>query len=219
MDPQSKFIVAHVQGARDEILIRCLLEDGVARLHNRHEVALFTDSLAAYRTFFPEIFGYAYYPPRQGTRGPHPQARFRIPRTATHVQIIKHQRSYHLKEMEIRYVHGSKKPIAQALARLGYHAPNTSAIERRNGTARLISAAQVRKTLAFAGKASTKEAMGWWGVLVNNWCRPHRSLKQLLAAPRGKKVYPVVAGYGHRFSPFNLIHWETTNCLFLTMTS
>jgi IS1 family transposase/transposase-like protein len=187
MDPQSKFIVAHVQGARDESLIRRLLEDGAARLHDRHAVALFTDGLAAYRTLFPEIFGYAYYPSRQGTRGPQPKARFRIPRTAAHVQIIKHQRGYRLKEVEIRYAHGRKKRIEQALKRLGYNIPNTSAIERRNGTARLMSAAQVRKTLAFAGKASTKEAMGWWGMTVYNWCRPHRSLKQLLSAPVGKK--------------------------------
>ena len=187
MDPKSKFILAHVQGARDESLIRGLLQDGVTRLRNRHEVALFTDGLSAYRTLFPEIFGYAYYPPRQGTRGPHPQARFRIPRTAAHVQIVKHQSGYRLKEVEIRYAHGSKKRIEQALERLGYNVPNTSAIERRNGTARLMSAAQVRKTLAFAGKESTKEAMGWWGMTVYNWCREHRSLKRPLPEPVGKK--------------------------------
>lgn len=187
MDPQSKFILAHVQGARDEGLIRTLLEDGAARLHDRHIVALFTDGLSAYRTLFPEIFGRPYYPARQGSRGPHPKARFRIPRTAAHVQIIKHQSGYRLDQLEIRYAHGSKKRIEQALERLGYQVPNTSAIERRNGTARLMSAAQVRKTLAFAGKESTKEAMGWWALTVYNWCRPHRSLKQPLPAPVGKK--------------------------------
>jgi IS1 family transposase/transposase-like protein len=187
MGPKSKFILAHVQGARDESLIGRLLTDGAARLHNRHEVALFTDGLATYRTLFPEIFGVAYYPPRGGTRGPHPQARFRIPRTAAHVQIVKHQSGYRLKAVEIRYTHGSKKRIELALARLGYNVPNTSAIERRNGTARLMSAAQVRKTLAFAKKVSTKEALGWWSMTVYNWCREHRSLKQPLPVPLGIK--------------------------------
>ena len=148
---------------------------------------MFTAGLAAYRTLFPEIFGRAYYPARQGARGPQPYARYRIPQTAAHVQIVKHQSGYRLKEVEIRYVHGSKKRIERALDRLGYNVPNTSAIERRNGTARLMSAAQVRKTLAFAGKDSTKEAMGWWGVTVYNWCRQHRSLKRLLPEPVGKK--------------------------------
>lgn len=187
LDPASKFVLAHVQGARDEVLIRRLLEEGAARLRNRQAVALFTDGLPAYRTLFPVIFGYPYYPPRQGTRGPRPQARFRIPRTAAHVQIIKHQTGYRLKEVEIRYAHGSKKRIEQALLRLGYKVPNTSAIERRNGTARLMSAAQVRKTLAFVGRKSTKEAMGWWAMTVYNWCRAHRSLKRLLLEPVGKK--------------------------------
>lgn len=101
MEPHSKFILAHVQGARDETLIRRLLQDGTVRVRNRHEVVLFTDGLSAYRTLFPEIFGTAYYPPRQGTRGPYPKARFRIPRTAAHVQIIKHQSGYRPKEGEI----------------------------------------------------------------------------------------------------------------------
>jgi transposase InsO family protein len=103
------------------------------------------------------------------------------------VQIVKHQSGYRLEQVEIRYTHGSRKRIALALERLGYRVPNTSAIERRNGTARLMSATQVRKTLAFAGKDSTKEAMGWWGVTGYNWCRTHRSLKQLLPEPVGKK--------------------------------
>lgn len=103
------------------------------------------------------------------------------------MQIIKHQSGYRLKAVEIRYAHGSQKRINLALHRLGYHVPNTSAIERRNGTARLMSASQVRKTLAFARKDSTKAAMGWWGVTVYNWCREHRSLKQLLPQSVGKK--------------------------------
>ena len=205
MDPESKFIIAHVQGARDESLIRRLLEDGSARSRNRHQVALFTDGLPAYRTLCPEIFGRVYYPPRQGARGPHPHARYRIPRTAAHVQIIKHQSGYRLNQVEIRYAHGSKKRIEQALDRLGYAVPNTSAIERRNGTARLMSAAQVRNTLAFAGKAITKKALGWWVMTVYNWCRSHRSLKQLLPEPLGKKVSATDTGHGFRVSQFNLI--------------
>ena len=38
IDPASKFIVSHVQGRRDETLIRRLLEDGASRLANRHDL-------------------------------------------------------------------------------------------------------------------------------------------------------------------------------------
>ena len=187
MDPHSKFVVSHVQGPRDEALMRRLLADGAARLTDRHQVALFTDGDASYATLFPEIFGYAYQPPRQGAVGRLPKPCYRIPRTAAHVQVIKHRQGTRLKEVEIRYTHGSRKRIQQALDELSYQVPNTSAIERRNGTARLMSKAQVRKTLAFAKREDEKLRLGWWGVTVYNWCRPHRTLRHLLAEPQGKK--------------------------------
>jgi IS1 family transposase/transposase-like protein len=187
MDPKSKFVLSHIQGRRDEDLIRRLLQDGANRLADRYQVALFTDGDASYATLFPEIFGRSYRPPRKGTRGRMPDVQYRIPRSAAHVQIIKHRQGSRLEYIEIRYTHGSKTRIDQALSDLGYHEPNTSAIERRNGTARLMSKAQVRKSLAFAKREDQKTALGWWTVTVYNWCRPHRSLRRLLPVPQGKK--------------------------------
>jgi hypothetical protein len=48
-----------------------------------------------------------------------------------------------------------------ALDRLGDTAPNTSAIERRNGTSRRMNAYQVRKSLAFSRRPETKFALGF----------------------------------------------------------
>jgi IS1 family transposase/transposase-like protein len=185
IDPQSKFIVSHVQGRRNEELIRRLLTDGAARLRNRHNLAFFSDGEPSYRTLFPEIFGQPYQPTRQGPRGRRPQLRYRIPRTLALVQVIKHRQGQRLKNVEIRHVFGSRRRVAQALAVLRYLKANTSAIERRNGTARRMSAAQVRKTLAFARREDTKSALGWWAVTVYNWCRPHSSLRQPLPEPVG----------------------------------
>jgi hypothetical protein len=98
----------------------------------------------------------------------------------------------------IRYAHGSKQRVAQGLEWLGYRLPNTSAIERRNGTARRMNAHQVCKSLTFSRRAETKLALGWWGVMVYNWCRPHRSLRQRLAQPMGKKASATLACYGAR---------------------
>jgi transposase InsO family protein len=70
---------------------------------------------------------------------------------------------------------------------LGYGKPNTSAIERRNGTARRMSAHQVRRSLAFSHRPETKITLGWWAVTVYNWCRPHRALRHALPLPEGKK--------------------------------
>lgn len=187
IDPVSKFVLSHVQGRRNEELIRRLLIDGASRLINRHDLVLLTDGDASYATLFPAIFGRPYRPSRNGPRGRLPNVRFRIPHTLAHVQVIKHRQGKRMVNIEIRYTHGSQKRINQVLEQLGYTTPNTSAIERRNGTARRMSAHQVRKSLAFSRRADTKEALSWWGVTVYNWCRPHRSLRQELAEPVGKK--------------------------------
>jgi IS1 family transposase/transposase-like protein len=187
MDPASKFILSHVQGQRDETLIRRLLSDGASRLVNRHDLVLMTDGDASYASLFPEIFGQPYRPPRQGSRGRLPHLRFRIPRTLAHVQIIKCREGGRVTRVDIRHTHGARKRVNQALECLGYLTPNTSAIERRNGTARRMSAHQVRKSLAFSRRPATKLALGWWGVTIYNWSRPHRTLRQPLIAPVGKK--------------------------------
>jgi IS1 family transposase len=187
IDPESKFIVSHVQGRRDEALIRRLVEDGASRLGNRQQVVLFSDGDASYASVFPEIFGQSYRPRRQGNRGRLPAVRYRIPRTLAHVQVIKHRQGSRVVNTEIRYTHGSRALVHQTLRHLGYTKPNTSIIERRNGTARRMSAHQVRRSLAFSRRSDTKIALGWWGVTVYNWSRPHRSLRLPLAVPQGKK--------------------------------
>jgi IS1 family transposase/transposase-like protein len=198
IDPTSKFIISHVQGRRDETLIRRLLLDGASRLANRHDLVLLTDTCActqcrcgesSYATLFPEIFGIPYQPKRQGSCGRRPKVRFRIPRTLAHVQIVMHRQGRRIVQVDIRFSHGSIKRVAQALTQLGYQQPNTSAIERFNGTARRMSAHQVRRSLAFARRPDTKHAGGCWAVTVYNWCRPQRSLRQPLPEPIGRQLH------------------------------
>jgi IS1 family transposase len=142
IDPVSKLVVSHVQGQRDEALLRCLLEDAAKRLAHCHRLVLFTDGQASYARLFPEIFGQAYCPSRQGDRGRFPDLRYRIPRTLAHVQIV---------------------------------------------SARRMNAHQVRRSLAFSRRNDTKVALGWWGLIVYYWSRPHRSLRLPLPQPHGKK--------------------------------
>ncbi len=192
IDPVSKFVVSHVQGRRDETLIRRLLEDAAQRLGNPHRLVLFTDGEASYASLFPEIFGQAYRPSRQGRCGRFPDVRYRIPRTLAHVQIVKHREGQRVVEVDIHYAHGSQRCVQRILGQLGYTTPNTSAIERRNGTARRMSAHQVRRSLAFSRRDDTKIALGWWGLTVYNWGRPHRSLRLRLTQPQEKKCSNLV---------------------------
>jgi len=72
---------------------------------------------------------------------------------------------------------------------MGYNIPNTSTVERFNGTARRMNAHQVRRSLAFARQTRTRKAIAWWSATVYNWVREHRSLRQPLAVPEGRKRY------------------------------
>lgn len=211
MDPESKLILSHQQGRRDEELIQRLYEDTVKRLAAPHDLVLFTDGEQSYATLFPIYFGQPYQPIRKGETGRLPKCRYRIPRSLAHVQIIKRREGMRLVEVEIRYTHGSQKRAQQALDALGYRTPNTSAIERRNGTARRMVIYQVRKSLAFSRRPDVKSALGWWGVTVYNWCRKHRSLRSPLTLPQGKKssnsvprpwplVSPIIFSQSVRFS-------------------
>jgi transposase-like protein len=115
IDPFSKFVVSHVQGKRDECLIRGLLQEGANRLANRHRLVLFTEGEVSYASLFPEIFGQAYRPSRKGSRGRLPDLRYRIPRTLAHVQIVKHREGSRVVQVDIRYAHGTQKRIHQIL--------------------------------------------------------------------------------------------------------
>lgn len=91
--------------------------------------------------------------------------------------------------VETLKAHGTWKRIEQGLAELGYNQPNTSAIEPFNATARRMNAHQVRRSLSFAHRPQTRQALAWWSACVYNWVRPHRSLRQSLEQPQGKQLY------------------------------
>ncbi len=84
------------------------------------------------------------------------------------VQIVKRREGGRVTQVDVRYTHGSRRRVPQALEGLGDLTPTTSAIERRKGTARRMSAHQARKSLAFSRRPDTKLALGWWGVMVYN---------------------------------------------------
>jgi IS1 family transposase/transposase-like protein len=189
IDTVSKFVISHVQGKRDKELIRRLLEDGARRLYDKHSIALFTDGDASYASVFPEIFGIPYQRERYGRSGRLPKVKYRIPRSLAHIQIIKTRSGKRLQSVKIRYRHGTKKRAMDELLHLNYQKANTSIIERRNATARLMNSVQNRKTLAFSRHSTAKLALGWWTVTVYNWCRAHRMLRSKVDQYYSKKKY------------------------------
>jgi IS1 family transposase len=196
IEPASRLIVERAQGERNEALLRRLLEGARRRLCYPQGVVLLSDGEPSYQTLFPEVFGVPYRPARNGQRGRFPSLRYEMPRmgyriarTQAHVQIVKQRTDKRVVKVDIRLAHGSYKRLARELRRLGYQQPNTSAIERRNATARRMDSCSVRKTLAFARTPETRNARGSWAMCVYNWVRAHRSLRRPLLEPQGRRKY------------------------------
>ena len=111
-------------------------------------VVLFTDGEPSYkqpqdRTFgVRPVFGSPYRPARKGSRVRFPKVRYRQDRTLrvsrrqAQPMVRKTREGGHLVGVEARAAHGSEKRLVRELSRLGFEKPNTSTIERRNGTAR-----------------------------------------------------------------------------------
>ncbi|GGJ55180.1 IS1 transposase [Deinococcus roseus] len=189
IDPYSKFLVSLRLGVRDEPLVRCLLQDARNRLVDPQNLAFLTDGGHGYATLFPEIFGVPYRTKKQGGKGRPPKVKYRIPRMLAHVQLIKVREGRRLKTVDIRHTHGTTGRIKLELERLGYNTPNTSAVERQNGTARQHTPHMHRKGLAFAHKQITRVGLAELVRLDYNWVKTCRSLKVELPERVGRQKY------------------------------
>ncbi len=223
IDPATRLVVAFATGVRNERLIGSsesvlqVLQDAVSRLSYPQGVVLFSDGEPSYEKLFRSLFGHPYRPARKGSRGRFPKVRHRLGRRQAQVIVRKTRQGGRLVQVEAQVAHGSSKRVARELSRLGFEKPNTSAIERRNGTARGMDATSVRKTLAFAKTTETKRVLGAWGVLVYNWSRECRSLKRPLPQPKGRLLYErrspaMAAGLIQRIRPSDHI-WSVRELL------
>lgn len=189
IDPKSKFVVQNALGTRTTDLAVRLLFGARARLHDPHGVVLFTDGWLPYESLFPAVFGRSFQPKRHGMRGRFPKLQYRIPRTSGHVRIIKSYQGKRVTDIRIERAAGSQRRIDQELAALGYTSPNTSAVERHNGTARRMNPHQVRRSLAFARLPHVRQTVSDLVNGVYNFCRVNRSLRVKLDEPVGRRQY------------------------------
>ena len=189
VDPKSKFVIEGQVGARTTELTKVLLLNARERLADPQHLVLFTDSYLPYQTLFPELFGTPWRPARQGKRGRFPREVYRIPRGLAHVRIIKEYSGKRVVRVRTEVAAGTQKRVNLELENLGYAKPNTSAVERQNGTARRMNPHLVRKSLAFARLPIHRRTLAQVVQGVYNWCRPQRGLHQLLAEPMGRQKY------------------------------
>jgi hypothetical protein len=115
--------------------------------------------------------------------------RHRVNRSLVHLQLIKCREGARVVQIVPKTAHGSRKRVYKELGKLGYEKPNLSAIERQNGIARRMNAYLIRKSLAFARKEKSREALGWWSAVVYNVCRAQRGLRVQLCISEGRRRY------------------------------
>ena len=189
IDPESRLLIGFVVGKRNEALVKELMISTKRRLKEPEDLVLMSDGEKSYETLFPTVFGEPYHPARKGVRGRFPKVRHRINRSLAHLQLIKRRQGGRVVELRSRVAHGSWKRVEKELEELGYEKPNLSAIERQNGTSRRMNAYLVRRSMAFGRKEESREALGWWGVVVYNFCRAQRGLRVPLGRPAGRRCY------------------------------
>jgi IS1 family transposase len=187
IDPESRLLIGFVGGRRNEALIKELMESTRKRLKSPKDLVLMSDGERSYESLFASIFGEPYRPARKGDRGRFPKIRHRIKRSLAHLQLIKRRQGGRVVEVRSKVAHGSWKRVEKELEKLGYQKPNLSTIERQNGTSRRMNAYLVRKSLAFARKEESREALGWFATVIYNFCRTQRGLREPLSSPGGRR--------------------------------
>ena len=176
--PSRLWLGGVVSATRDGALIRALLER-VRASGSVHAVLLCTDGLASYPSQALRLFRTAE---RTGRRG---RPRLALPTGLLIAQTIKRYTQRRVASVEHRVVRGTLDAVTAALVRTQGQVTaviNTAYIERLNATFRARLASLTRRTRAGVHRRDTMEAGMWLVGTVYNFCRPHRSLRQRVAA-------------------------------------
>jgi IS1 family transposase len=161
-DRESRFVVAHASGRRDEALVA----EAITKAHARSRgqpVSWCSDGWRAY----PKAITHAYRQAvRTGRRGRPP---LHVPEGVSLTQTIKHRDEHgRLLSVENRATIGATE-VEQ---------PVPVHIERLNGVLRDRLACLTRKTHAFAKSTSTWDALFGLALFEHNWLRAHPALSQ-----------------------------------------
>lgn len=171
----SKLVVSLVVGKRTQEQTNALIHDAKRRLRAGHLPTIFTDAYAGYEAAILAAFGRRYSTRAQGRA---PRSILRWPQGLAYGQVKKYYKGRGIERIEVRALYG-KARLKHVLYLLGYKSINTSVVERHNGTSRLRNQRKVRKTLAFSKVPRYHRWMSWLSVGLYNFCRGHRSLKNV----------------------------------------
>ena len=166
-DRESRFIVAHAGGRRDEALATEAIRKAHARSRGQ-PVSWCSDGWRAYPKAITRVYR---RPVRTGRRGRPP---LRVPEGLSLTQTIKHRDERgRLSSIETRATIGTAPP----------EQPVPFHTERLNGVLRDRLACLTRKTHAFAKTTQTWDALFGLTIFEHDWLQPHPALSRPSTEP------------------------------------
>src|SRR5262247_144745 len=182
MDPESKLLLAIDVGERTLAMAQHVVHH-IAQVLAPDCAPLFvTDGFREYLTALLTHYGQWVQPPRRQAKGPQPKPRWMPLPQLLYAQVIKTTRRRRLVDVTHRVVFGTLEAVNQVLVPLGWQI-NTSFVERVNLSLRQHVAAIGRRVNTLCkGEAGLRQQLALYHGYYN-FCLPHASLRQPLAAP------------------------------------
>jgi hypothetical protein len=176
LDPDHRLVVGVVPGKRTAENTLALVRDFRRRTSGRLMDLITTDEYAPYRGAILEAYGETVTPPRSGKRG-RPRQPYKVPPAGlTYATVHKTRAKGRVVKVEQRIIFGTAEAVGTALAcSASSRAINTSFVERQNGTDRNRNARKVRKTYCFSKDLSVHQAITYFTMDSDNFCRPVRT--------------------------------------------
>jgi len=182
MDPESKVLLAIDVGSRTLAMAQRFVHHVVQVLASDCAPLFLTDGFREYLTALLTHYGHWVQPPRRQDKGPSPKPRWMPLPQLLYAQVVKTIRRRRLVRVSHRVVFGALEAVEQVLAACGWQI-NTAFVERLN--------LDIRQRVAAVGRRVNTLCKGEDGVrqqlvvfqTYHNFCLPHASLRQPLAAP------------------------------------
>ena len=178
MDAQTKLGVSLVIGPRSQANAEALWDDVAQRTDHGLPALITTDEYRVYKGAVLRTYGIAQAVPPTDKPGRPRQARLVPPRELVYAMVHKLRQQGRVVKVTLRRVFGTARQLAQALARSGVSTHvNTSFVERFNATVRQHNSRKARKVYTFSKAFEQHQAMSWFALSYDNFCRPHLGLR------------------------------------------
>ena len=194
IDPESRLVLAVAPGPRDVEAVEEVVGEVKDRTGGRVLDLAASDEYPAYRTALLNAYGEELTTTATGRRSRKMVPEKAPPLGMNDATVEKRREKGRVVEILTRVVFGTTAGVQAALARSkASRRINTSFVERQNATDRHHNARKVRKTYTFSKDWTVHEAMTYFTIYRDNFCRLVRTLREPVAEGRRRPRTPAMA--------------------------